>query len=78
MAMNFGSLGKGAARANPGSISGKSPEELKQEQEKRAERIQKGIEDANRGPVAPEKLAITNDFTPITPDPQYILQVNAL
>ena len=68
-------LGQGAGRYHPGDPTGKSPEELKQEQEKRAERVRKGMES---GPKSGSKLYIDNTFDPVTYDPQYILMVNAL
>ena len=71
MGINQG-LGQGAGRYTPGDTAGKTPEELKQEQEKRAERVQK---DLRAGPSAPKP---GDDYTPVTYDPQYILMVNRL
>ena len=74
MALNFKGLAQGAGRTHPGDPAGKTPEEQKQEQEQRAERVKKGLQGAK--PAG--DLHIDNTFTPVEYDPQYILMVNAL
>ena len=71
--MSNNGIAGGAGRYTPGDPSGKTPEELKQEQEKRENRVKEGVNPPKKG-----NLAITNDFEPVTYDPQYILMVNAL
>ncbi len=74
MALNFKGLAQGAGRIHPGDPAGKTPEEQKQQQERRAERVKKGMQGAK--PAA--ELHMDNTFTPVEYDPQYILMVNAL
>ncbi len=75
MALDPKSLAEGVGRTHPGSIDA-DPERMKEKSEKQVERVKAVME---LGEKKPEKnLTITNEFTPITPDPQYILQVNAL
>ena len=53
MGINQG-LGQGAGRYTPGDPTGKTPEELKQEQEKRAERIVREMRSGPSGTGSPQ------------------------
>ena len=49
----------------------------RQEQERRQERVAKGVQDAAK-PEKPADVGGAHDFTPVEYDPQYILMVNDL
>ena len=72
MSLNQG-MADGAGRSN----RVKTPEELQQEQERRQERVAKGVQDAAK-PEKPADVGGAHDFTPVEYDPQYILMVNDL
>jgi len=72
MSLNQG-MADGAGRSN----RAKTPEELQQEQERRQERVTKGVQDAAK-PEKPADVGGAHDFTPVEYDPQYILMVNDL
>lgn len=75
MALNRGGIAGGAGRVHPGDPSAKTPQQLEEEQNKRKERIQKGLaDDGKKEVIQPPK----NDFVPVEYDPQYILMVNEL
>ena len=71
--MSFQGLGKGAGRYHPGDPTGKTPEELQQEQAKRAERVKRELRSGKKA-----ALPIETDSDPIVYDPQYILMVKDL
>ena len=71
------SLNQGMADGVGRSNRAKTPEELQQEQERRQERVAKGVQDATK-PEKPADVGGAHDFTPVEYDPQYILMVNDL
>ena len=71
------SLNQGMADGVGRSNRAKTPEELQQEQERRQERVTKGVQDAAK-PEKPADVGGAHDFTPVEYDPQYILMVNDL
>ncbi len=68
------SMGKGVGRMQPGDIS--DPQKTKEAQERREERVSQAV--AQERVEKSSGALVEKGFTPIVPDPQYILQVNGL